>query len=140
MPAAEGGLRILVHLEQWEPCLPGEPGGVGVFGGDDEVFSVDASYLDPAFAVGEGYSNVAAFCDGASDRAVAHAECSGLPHQQPGEALAVVGGGQNARLVCAAATLHHDWFQPGVEGAGSGETLHGSPEQFARRVVDVGLE
>src|SRR5215210_8944386 len=115
MPAAEGGLRILVHLEQWEPGFPGEPGGVGVFGGDDEVFSVDASYLDPALAVGKGYGDVPAFCDDASDRAVAHAEGSSLPHQEPGEAFAIAGGGQGARLVRAASPLHNDGLEPSVD-------------------------
>src|SRR3712207_9169182 len=91
MLAAEGGLYLLVHLEQRESCFSGEPGGIGVLGGDDEVFSVDASYLDPAFAVGEGHGDVPAFCDGASERPVAHAEGTGLPHNKPGETFAIAG-------------------------------------------------
>src|SRR5215208_5843311 len=137
---AEGGLCILVYPGQWESSLPGEPDGVGVLGGGDQVFTVDASHLYPALAVGKVYHDVAASCDGAADRVVAHAKCSGLPHEEPGEALAVAGEGQGASLVSAAATLHHDGFEPGVEGAGREETLHRSPEKLTWCVVDVGLE
>src|SRR5215203_2044169 len=137
---AEGGLCILVYPGQWESSLPGEPEGVGVLGGGDEVFTVDASHLDPALAVGKVYHYVAASCDGAADRVVAHAEGSGLPHEESGEALAVSGEGQCASLVCAAATLHHDRFEPGVEGASREETLHRSSEKLAWCVIDVGLE
>jgi hypothetical protein len=59
---------------------------------------------------------------------VAHAESSGLPHKEQGEALAVAGEGQGASLVSAATTLHHEGFEPGVEGSGCEETLHRSPE------------
>src|SRR5918993_1846485 len=137
---AEGGLCILVHPGQWEPGLPGEPDGVGVLGGGDQVFTVDASHLYPALAVGKVYHDVAASCDGAADRVVAHAEGSGLPHEEPGEALAVAGEDKGACLVSAAATLHHNGFEPGVEGAGCEETLHRSSEKLAWRIVDVGLE
>src|SRR3712207_2380528 len=102
--AAEGGLGILVHPRQWESGLIGESGGVGVFGGGDEVFTVDASHLDPALAVGKVYHDVAAFRDGAADRVAAHAQGSGLPHEEPCEALAVAGEGQGAGFVSAAAT------------------------------------
>src|SRR5919112_914082 len=104
--AAEGALCILVHPGQWEPGLPGEPDGVGVLGGGDEVFTVDASHLDPALAVGKIYHDVAASRDGAADRVVAHAEGSALPHEEPGEPLAVAGEGQGAGFVSAAATFH----------------------------------
>src|ERR671920_2500252 len=137
---AEGGLCILVHPGQWEPGLPGEPDGVGVLGSGDEVFTVDASHLYPALTIGKVYDYVAAFCDGAADRVVAHAEGSGLPHEEPGEALAVAGEDQGAGLVSAAATLHHDGFEPGVEGAGREETLYRSSEKLAWRVIDVGLQ
>src|SRR5215216_2855439 len=104
---AEGGLCILVHPGQWEPGLPGEPDGVCVLGSGDEVFTVDASHLYPALTIGKVYDHV-----------VAHAEGSGLPHEEPGEAHAVAGEDQGASLVSAATTLHHDGFEPGVEGAG----------------------
>src|SRR5919112_4767454 len=137
--AAEGGLCILVHPGQWEPGHTGESGGVGVLGGGDEVFTVDAPHLDPALAVRKVYHDVAASRDGAADRVVAHAEGSGLPHEEPCEALAVAGEGQGAGFVSAAATFHHDGFEPGVEGAGREQTLHRSPEELARSIVDVGL-
>src|SRR5215210_2809761 len=137
---AEGGLCILVHPGQWEPDLPGEPDGVGVLGGGDEVFTIDASHLYPALTIGKVYHDVAASCDGAADRVVAHAEGSGLPHEELGEALAVAGEGQGASLVSAAATLHRDGFEPGVEGAGREETLHSSSEKLAGRIVDVSLD
>src|SRR5215208_7567514 len=137
---AEGSLCILVHLGKWEASLPGESEGVGVLGGGDEVFTVDASHLDPALAVGKVYHYVAAPRDGAADRVVAQAEGSGLPHEEPGEALAVAREGQGASLVSAAATLHHDGFEPGVEGAGREELFHRCPKKLARRIVDVGLE
>src|SRR5215210_8155512 len=137
---AEGGLCILVHPGQWEPDLPGEPDGVSVLGGGDEVFTVDASHLYPALTIGKVYHDVAASCDGAADRVVAHAEGSGLPHEEPGETLTVAGESEGADLVSAAATLHHDGFEPGVEGAGREKPLHCCPEKLARRIVDVGLD
>ena len=79
-PIFIGGPGFLVHPGQWEPGLPGESDGVGVLGGDDEVFTVEASYLDPALPVGKVYHDVAAPCDGAAYRVMAHAESSGLPH------------------------------------------------------------
>src|SRR5215210_214314 len=137
---AEGGPGVLVHLGQWYPGLPGEPRGVGVLGGDDEVLPVDASHLDQAFAVGKIYLDAPPFCDGAAYRVAAHAEGSCLPHEESGEAFAVAGKGQGARLVSATATFHHDGFEPGVEGTGREEMLHCSPEKLAWGVVDVGLE
>src|SRR5215213_2395533 len=117
---AEGGLCILVHPGQWQSGLPGEPDGVSVLGGGDEVFTVDTSHLYPALTIGKVDHDVAASCDGAADRVVAHAET-----------LAVAGEGQDASLVSAAATLHHNGFEPGVEGAGREETLHRSSEKLA---------
>src|SRR5215211_9446010 len=140
MPFFVGGPGILVHPGQRESGFLGEPGGVGVLGGDDDVFTVDGPHLDPALTVGQSYCDVSALCYGASDGVVADAEDSGLPHEEPGEAYAIAGEGQGARLVCAATTLHHDGLEPGVEGAGREETLHRSPEKLPRRVVDVGLE
>src|SRR5215217_7920294 len=89
--AAEGGLRILVHLEQWESGFLGEYRSVGVLGGYDEVFTVDGSHFNPELTVRQSYRCVSAPCDGASDRVVAYPEGSCLPHEEPGEALAVAG-------------------------------------------------
>src|SRR5215217_7338408 len=120
--------------------MTGAYGGVVVLGGDGEHYDVDASHLDPAIPVGKVYHDVATPCDGAADRVVAHSEGPRLPHEEPGETLAVAEESHGAGLVSAAATLHHDGFEPGVEGPGLKETLQSGPEKLTWRIVDVGLE
>src|SRR5215213_2498224 len=103
--AAEGGLCILVHPGQWEPGLPGEPDGVSVLGGGDEVFTVDASHLYPALTIGKVDR------ERLGSLLMREAGTLGVRHHTVGRTVA--GQGQGASLVSAAATLHHDGFEPG---------------------------
>src|SRR5919112_1416442 len=134
--ANKGDPGVVVHAGQRQPRLRCEPGGIGILGRDDEVLAVEASDLDPASPVGKLYLYEASPGGGAPHLVVTDAQGPRLPHQEPGHTFEVPREDECTGLVGATAALHEYRLQPGVEGPGGEDFLHGGPEELSRGVVN----